>query len=264
MQQISWLSPQSARPVLRLALLLPALYGCEVIHGSGHLVEEERDMTKFDRVVVEGEAEVEFVQDEERSVVVEAEDNIIDRVVTKVENGALVLGTKGDAILDPTLPIAIRVSGPDLGQISLQGSGSFACETLSSDELGVHVGGSGAIRIESLTSDTLSLQMSGSGEIAIGDLDGEDVEVEMTGSGGISVAGDADTQQIHLAGTGSYLASSLKTDDIAVDLDGSGDVEVFAERSLNVNIDGSGNVLFKGDASVSTLISGTGSVIPSN
>jgi hypothetical protein len=255
-------SHRSARRRAWLTLLIAPVCGCEVIHGSGHLASEERDISKFDRVVVAGQADVEFVQEDDRSLNVEAEDNLIDKVVTKVENGALVVETKSGALLEPTLPIAVRVSGPDLGQISMQGSGEFSCETLASSRLGVHVGGSGSVHVDALASDEIVVDVTGSGELSIDDLDGDELSIDIAGSGQVGIAGDADSQTIHVGGSGSYFGAQLESDDVVVDIDGSGDVEVFAQRTLNVSIDGSGSVRFKGDASVFSLLGGTGTVSP--
>jgi Putative auto-transporter adhesin, head GIN domain len=258
----SYESHRSERPLAWLALLIAPVCGCEVIHGSGHLTSEERDVSKFDRMVISGEAEVEFVQEDDRPLSVEAEDNIIEKVVTKVENGALVVETKSGAILEPTLPITVRVSGPVLGRISMQGSGKFSCETLATNRLGVDVGGSGTVHVVALESDDLEVNVSGSGELSIDDLSGEELSIDIPGSGRVGIAGDAHSQTSHVGGSGTYFGSQLESDDVAVDIDGSGDVEVFAQRTLNVSIDGSGNVRFKGDASVFSLLGGTGSVAP--
>lgn len=236
------------------------LCGCEVIHGSGNLAKEERDISTFERVVVENEATVKFVQAEEPRLVIKAEDNIIGRLTTKVRNGTLVLGAESGALLDPTLPIEVAVEGPSLRQISVQGSGSFACETLSVDELAAHIGGSGEIHLEAVETDTFEVDIPGSGEVTVDDLTADDVSVTIAGSGDVGLAGNADTEVIQIGGSGSFLGSLLEGDDVSVDIAGSGDVEVFAKRTLTVNIDGSGSVRFKGDPSVSSLIAGSGSV----
>lgn len=233
-----------------------------MIHGSGNLTKEERDVSSFERLVIENEATVKFVQAEEPRLVIKAEDNIIGHLTTKVQNGSLVLGAKSGALLDPTLPIEVAVEGPSLSQISVQGSGSFTCETLSVDELAAHIGGSGEIHLETVEADTFEVAIPGSGEVTVDDLNADDVNIAIAGSGDVGLAGDADTQTIQIGGSGSYLGSLLESDDVSVDIAGSGDVEVFAKRTLTVNIDGSGSVRFKGDPSVSSLVAGSGSVTP--
>src|SRR5690606_21948687 len=140
MRKTSLPSSRFALALTQSVVLGSSLLGCKMIHGSGQLMEEERDVGTFDRIVVESDAHVQFEQTKARSLTVEAEDNIIDRVVTRVSGGALILGTKSGALLDPTLPINVRISGPDLGQVSMRGSGKFRCETLEARRFGVHVG----------------------------------------------------------------------------------------------------------------------------
>ena len=136
------LAPHKASlPVLLSAL---SLLGCDVVHGSGHSIEEARDVSDFDNIALQSSGDVKFVQSDEPQLSIEGEDNIIKELVTTVEHGSLVVKTRSSVVLDPTLPITIRVEGPNLSGVSIQGSGSFDCETLDSDTFALAVSGSGS------------------------------------------------------------------------------------------------------------------------
>lgn len=259
---LNLLDRPSAFPMvtLRTVLVSLPLIGCHVIHGSGQLVEEDRKIGDFERIVLEGEGRVEFTQGERRRLTLEAEDNIAPELVTKVERGTLVLGVRSGALLDPTLPIIYRLENPELLQVSMDGSGDFDCEELVSDDLAVRISGSGNVRFDALETEHLSIEVNGSGDVAVHELTGSAARVDLSGSGSVGLAGEVDTESILISGSGSFLGIKLEADTAKVRIDGSGDVEVFARQTLDIDISGSGNVRFKGEPSLSSSISGSGNV----
>ena len=250
--------------IARHAVLLLAgfstLLACDVVRGSGRLVEEEREVAAFERVVLRGEGNVEFEQSEDRELVLEAEDNLVGELVSKVERGSLILSTRQGVILDPTLPIVFHVKGPDLQRISLEGGGNFDSERLESRDLQVDIGGSGNVHLGSVESSSLSLNVSGSGEVTVDEVTAEDANVDLAGSGSVGLAGEVDSQSIDISGSGNYFGVHLESDEAAISVSGSGNVEVFARETLSVRIDGSGDVRYKGTPALDTFVSGSGSV----
>ena len=245
---------------LLMATGAAALLACDVVRGSGRLVEEEREVEAFESVVLRGEGNVEFEQSEDRELVLEAEDNLVAELVTKVERGSLILSTRQGVILDPTLPIVFHVKGPTLERISVEGSGDFDSEGLELRDLQVDIGGSGNVHLGHVDSSSLDLNVGGSGEVTIDELTAEDAKVEIAGSGSVGLAGDIDAQSIEISGSGNYFGVNLESNDAAIRVSGSGNVEVFARETLTVRIDGSGDVRYKGNPTLDTFVSGSGSV----
>ena len=81
--------------LLALVLLLAACDGGDQ-GGSGKVITEERDVSGFDRVHLTGSGVAEIIQGETESLVIEAEDNIMSSIESKVENGTLTLGQKAN------------------------------------------------------------------------------------------------------------------------------------------------------------------------
>lgn len=61
------------------------------IKGSGKVVTEKRNLSNFDKVTVANGLECEIVQSNTFDVMVEADDNLINGIKTKVENNTLVI-----------------------------------------------------------------------------------------------------------------------------------------------------------------------------
>ncbi len=256
--------PSLLSSVTRSSLVLwagaAASWGCDVIRGSGRVIEEEREISAFERIVIRGEGEVDFTQGDDLRLTIQAEDNIVAELVTKVERGSLVLATRQGVILDPTLPIEFHVEGPELTQISVDGSGNFVGDSLDTQTITIDIGGSGSVHFDHLESPTGNIDVSGSGEVTVDDWMGDELTVDIGGSGNVGLAGEAESQLVNIGGSGNYFGAKLKTDDTAVEVDGSGNVEVFAEDTLTVRIDGSGNVRFRGSPALTSFVSGSGSV----
>src|SRR4026207_754687 len=88
-------------------------YSCESINGSGHIQTEKRNVGRFDGVQASGSMDIEVTNGDNVSVEVEADDNILPYVITKVDNGLL------DVYLKPHISFnsvhtKIYVTAPDL------------------------------------------------------------------------------------------------------------------------------------------------------
>src|SRR6187402_585305 len=84
---------------MKTLLLLTALpfatgHGCAFGNdGSGKIISENRTVTTFNGISLECHANVYFTQGDEQSVKVEADDNIISHITTKVKDMTLEIST---------------------------------------------------------------------------------------------------------------------------------------------------------------------------
>ncbi len=243
-----------------LVLGSTAVCGCEVVHGSGRVVEEERDVSGFERIVLRGEGDIDFEQTEDTGLVVEAEDNIVPELATNVEGRTLIIETRGDVILDPTRPIIYHVGSPKLTLVAIEGSGNFGAEHVDSESLRVEISGSGNGHVQKVEADAVELEISGTGELKVDDLRATTSSVVIEGSGDVDIDGTARTQTVTITGSGNYFGFGCDTEDTVVRVSGSGNVDVSARDSLTVRVDGSGDVRFKGSPRLDSSVSGSGTV----
>lgn len=193
------------------------------IQGSGRVADETRDLGDITSIVLQSSADVDVTFGDAGSVVVEAEDNILPLIETKVQNGQLVISTRPNARISTTRPVRVRVITQSLDMISLRGSGN----------------------------------------IKVSDLDGDALQIDLPGSGNITVTGAVNKVEITLRGSGEIICSGLKAKAAAVQLPGSGNVTVYASESLDANIQGSGNIQYSGDpVTVHRNVTGSGNIKP--
>ena len=193
------------------------------VEGSGVLASEERPVSSFTAVEIDGSAIVTISFGDTVSVVVETDDNILPLIETTVRGRALVIETKPNTNIDT--------------------------------KLGIHV----TITMKSLEGATIR----GSGNINIADVQADKLDFRIPGSGVITATGNAERLDARIDGSGNIVCDELQAKSASVEINGSGKVIVYASESLDASINGSGNVVYSGNpASVESSIQGSGSVNP--
>jgi len=237
----------------RIRLLLPllavALSGCEGlddalnaerVRGSGKVTQEQRDLRNFNEVMLAAVGELNIQQGDRESLSIEAEDNIMPRIKTDVEEGRLVIRTERGVSLSPTVPIRYRLMVKELRALELSGSGK------------VHTGG--------IRSQDFAVRLPGSGEIQMDELNADSLTAEISGSGSIELPGKVNSQKVRISGSGDYNARNLHSRSADVSISGSGESTVWAQEDLSAHISGSGNIEYYGNPRVSKHISGSGGI----
>ena len=235
----------------RTSSVIPLLAGCFALAagcyartvGSGKLATETRAVGGFHAVEMETDGTLDITQGDKEELVVEAEDNILPLIETKVKpDGTLLLTFKSNENIQTTKRISFKLTVKALDKIALAGSGD------------IHM-------IGKLTAENETIKLPGSGNVTLDDLETGALTVQLEGSGKIKVGGgSAASQKVRIEGSGDYEADALKTDAAKIAVDGSGDCKVRAEKTLEVSISGSGEVSYHGHPELKQRVTGSGAV----
>ena len=215
----------------------------DVIRGSGNLTTENREVSGFNEIRLDGAGRLVVTQGSTESLVIEAEDNIINELTSDVQGNTLVLGFQDQpwqTSLIPTRTITYTLTVSDLTDITFNGAGDFSMDRLETSSLNLDINGAGQYNIAELMADSLS--------------------VEITGTGTISIAGQVTTQTVNIDGAGNYQAADLQTVSTEITINGLGNGTVWASDTLDITINGAGNLNFYGNPSVTQDISGAGDI----
>ncbi|MBP2146957.1 hypothetical protein J2129_002411 [Methanofollis sp. W23] len=226
--------------VVLLVLVLTA--GCTVPPcsvGSGNVISETRDLGTFHSVELNTFATVLVMQGTPGAVKIEAEDNIMPLLRTRVSDGVLVIDH--DAVcVENTTPVVVRVAMDEVRGLAVNGAGSVLGENeIVADRLSTAVGGSGALDL---------------------DVNVSTLESVISGSGKTRYAGTAAEHNVVITGSGTVKGFDLATDRTNLVISGSGRAEVLATEALDVQITGNGIVTYRGDPAVTQVITGSGSL----
>jgi len=247
-------------------ITITTFYSCDKVQftGEGDIVTREFNLPQIDRFSSEGSFDVFVEQGAEQSVIVEGEENIIDRLVTKVNNG------RWDIKLKPgsysKFSLTVRIVTPDIEEMIVDGSGDVFIGAYNVSKLRLRSRGSGDFIVSApmTISNLLDLDIEGSGEITIPSLDCQNLEMDVEGSGNIAVNGTTQNAVYYVDGSGDIRAFDMVAQTGSATNQASGDIELMVANQLDVYIGASGNVAYKGNPSISQKITGSGKLIDRN
>lgn len=216
----------------------------EKIEGNGHVKKETRQVSDFTAVASSGSWDVMLAYGESNTIQVEGDENLLEYIETKVEDGKLTIKSKKSVNLRSKNKLTIYVSLTRLTGISLSGSGDMI--------------GNGKFANDGNT----EFKLSGSGNIKMTFQKVKKADVSISGSGNIRLSGTAGSVDASISGSGNADCIELICDDASARISGSGNIKINANNSIDANISGSGNITYRGAASdVKKRVSGSGRLV---
>lgn len=227
-------------PILLLAFVMSACgfsINVDLDQGSGVVITETRPVSNFDRVSLSGIGDVTLVQSSSESLKIEAEDNVVPKIITEVRDGTLYIGFERKAVL-PTKPIKFYLTMKTIHALESKGVSNVKAKEVQTDQLDISISGTGNINIENLDAGSLQISISGAGNFTSG--------------------GRVDRQEINLSGAGNFDGEDLQCKEANVTITGLGKVTLWVTDNLDVTISGTGGVDYYGSPQISQHISGLG------
>jgi hypothetical protein len=177
-----------------LLLVFVALLACschdvatspDQIVGSGRIVSQQRTLESFSGVHLTGIGSVYVTQDPTQSFRLEADDNIIDRVTTTVDNNVLTIGLQPGSYSKITINVFVSMKSVEL--LQLTGTGSFSTtNALQSKTLTCGIDGAGSMTLRGTATEQV-VQVQGTGEVHSFDLTSTRCTVSLSGTGSVEV-----------------------------------------------------------------------------
>ena len=214
------------------------------IKGNGNMTTITRTTSDYDVIAVAGSFDVELVSGKEGEITLEGESNLLEYVMTEVNDGKLKIKVKKGYSLRVSngKKLVITVPFKDLDKVALSGSGDVYTKNAT------------------IKGREFKMALAGSGDVIL-DVDVDTLKMGVSGSGDMTASGDADTAEIKLAGSGDIHAYKLKAKNAEVSLAGSGDIRVHVTDNLKARVAGSGDITYKGRPKrEDTKVAGSGSI----
>lgn len=205
--------------------------------------QEQRNVSGFDEVRLEGVGTIYIEQGNQESLTIEAPEHLLSKIKSDLNAGRLELGFRH--WYDYLVEIGHAEIIYRLTVIRLRG---------------VAISGAARLQAGPLETDRFRFSVSGSGEINSPSIHTSDLEVRISGSGKTQIGGSADRVDVEISGSGDLRGDNLQAQDVRVRISGTGKIEIHAEKRLDVRISGSGEVRYSGSPDVTQSISGVGSV----
>lgn len=208
--------------------------------ASKNQATEQRAISAYDKLEVNGPFEVVLVKDNPATLTIKGADNILQLITVNVTNKTLSIKLKDGINITPSKEnrVIIKVPFTALNEVSLYGSGSIMSKKTIENNINIKLNGSGSIHLRLYSPKT---------------------DVNMLGCGTIVLEGYSESVACKLTGSGSIMAKELETDGADVLLMGSGNIKVATNKTIKGRINGSGSVAFGGEPQKQDLMrEGTG------
>ena len=217
-----------------------AVSGCTLNGwGSGNVINETKNVKGVKQVSLEGFGNIVLQQGNQESLRIEAEDNIMPHIQSKVDGDKLTI-TYDTNTPTPTKDVTYYLTVKDLNSISISGAGK--------------------IQSNNFKTNTLDIILTGAGEGNLNGLNVKKLTVNMSGAGKLILSGKATEQTVNISGAGDYQARELESKTATITIGGAGSSIVNVTDLLNAVISGVGDIEYTGNPKVNKQISGTGNI----
>lgn len=205
--------------------------------------KETRNVGDFKEISLAIPAELQLTQGSKNEVIIEADEDLLEKIITEVREGKLVIKFDRWFSYKGFDKIIVYVTVKDIEKLVLSGSGEIVSKT-------------------PIKADDLKLVVTGSGSIIIDDLSANEVGGFISGSGDIRVDGKSKAKVLDatVTGSGDFFASNLEFDKADLTITGSGTIKANVINELEATITGSGRIYYKGNPVIDANITGSGKI----
>jgi hypothetical protein len=199
------------------------------IKGNGNVVSIERQTSDYDGLRVGGFYQVELVEGTEGKITLSGEENILEYIETEVSGNTLIIKSKNNMQLKPSLGKKVFVTVPvkEIDAIRLSGSGKITSSVaLKSNSFKVHTSGS--------RNATLNIEA-------------KRVTVISSGSSNITLEGSTESLDITSSGSSNLNAFELASETADIVSSGSSNIRIAVSRKIDSRSSGSSNIKYRGN-----------------
>lgn len=209
------------------------------IKGSGKVISETRNVSGFHGIDVGGAFEVILIKSNQEKIVLEADDNLMPYIRTKVFGGILEIDNEKD-FRNPT-ELKVSIYYKNLDRFDISGAASVRGEDI-------------------INAQSIELDASGASEIQL-KFNTENFEGDMSGASRLDLSGNAKNVKIEASGASSFQALEFETINCEIDASGAAVVRIWTVGKLSLEASGASSVRYKGNPSIDIIsISGASSV----
>jgi len=217
------------------------------VRGTGSSGERTYNVSGFKGIEVSGGFDVTLVQGNTESVILTVQENLLDHITVKVENGTLRIYTRNN--IWTTQPMKARITFKDMSNLKVSGGGDVISETpVNVEKLEVYVSGGGDFSSE-INSDDLKFNISGGGDAEIKGKT-RNYTLSVSGGGDLKSEVNAGVISCRIAGGGDlYFRSEDKASEADLDVNGGGNMDVkISSEKLKCSVTGGGDAILYGQA----------------
>ena len=209
-----------------------------------NLNQEKRDVSGFNNLDFRGVGKIELIQGDHEELIIDAPQEVRERIRTEVKNGTLVISYESD--------------WKDWTGIRFLEGDKVTFHLMMREINTIGIAGVGNLDSALINTGSLTVSLSGPGTFTVGTVNASMVNLKLSGVGSVDVAGQTQDLAIELSGAGSVRAPRLKAEKASVRLSGVGSATIWAVSSLDASLSGAGVIEYYGSPQIHESRSGVG------
>lgn len=203
----------------------------EGVEGNGNVFSKERNIHPFHGISVENGIDVFITQTNKEKLLLSADENLHEIIITEVQNGILKIGSKENIKRAATLKIDLEYINLDYIQISSAGD----------------VKGN-----NKLSTEDIEIRLSSAGDLDL-ELDAIKINCKISSSGDASLAGTTKYFDAELSSAGDLNAFNLIAEDCKVRVSSAGNARVYGTKTFDLAASSAGDIRYKGEGKIENL-----------
>nr|MDE5639115.1 DUF2807 domain-containing protein [Odoribacter sp.] len=213
-----------------LVLVLSSWNLKKEVKGSGKVLQEQREVTSFEGINVNNAIHVFLSPGNKESVKVEADDNVVPYIQTKVKDGILHITLKGEEPIRnflPKLPMNVYVTIRNLREIEANAAAT--------------VEGESAFQVE-----TLELDISSAASLDL-EVKGENIDMDISSAANVTLSGQINNIKAEASGACKLNGANLETLKANIDMSGASSATLKVKDELEYNVSGASRLTYSGN-----------------
>ncbi len=205
-------------------VVMPILSSAQNVKGNKKVVKQEREIPLFKNLDVGGAFNVYFTQSDKTSLIVEADENLMEKIMTEVSGNELKIYSKN---IKNATALNIYVSNPVIEKIDVSGAATLESEN-------------------SLSAKNLKIIASGAAEAMLS-VDVDELETRASGASNVRLSGSAYFHQIKTSGAAEVKAGDLVTTKTEANASGASEIRINATEEVRSSKSGAGSISVSGN-----------------
>ena len=221
-----------------VAVMPNTSFAKKYVRGNGNVQKETRKVSSFDALDISSAFDVYLTQGNTESLVIEADENLLDVIKTEVRGGVLKIYV--DANIRNSKTMKAYISFKMLSMIELSG----ACDVYGENDFKF---------------DDIEIETSGAAEIEM-KMTARKVYLDLSGASDIEFKGSAQEMVVDVSGATDLHALDFEVRECTIDASGASTIRVFVTDELSVDASGASTVRYKGNPGIEIDTSGASSI----
>ncbi len=224
-----------------------------IITGDAPKKRESRAVTPFHTIITGMAIDVVYTADSNYSMVVEADNRVLDNVKTEVRGGVLYLTYTGKVAIRNSNQTTIHLTGRDLREVRASASSDVVLNMAKSSpmpEFKIRATSAAEVVFDHISAQEIDIEVASTATI-MGDIrDAQEVDIELSSASELTLSGNCHTLKVDASSSSDADLENLKASVADVDASSAANVTVWVSESLKADASSAADILYRSEQGV--------------